>query len=291
MRCGHSRQVKKLPVEWLLLLLLVYLVVIGPFDQWFLKKINRQMLTWITFPCYVIFFSALIYFIGYKLRAGETEWNELQVVDIYPHGDQADLRGRIFVSVYSSQNATYPIVGEQSDATKPTYSSLRPEYIESFANTRETKITTEQAGNSFKAQVSVPVWTSLLFVNDWFKADDRPLNASVQNRNGQVSVKVENPTDRRFTEVRIIVGEMIYEVGNLEAGKTFEAQLNPTSGKRLIDFVDMYGAGFDQAVQHRRNPLGSSGTPPEDRPKTVTAASFYRTKDHEYNQQIGRAHV
>ena len=36
-----TRQVHKLPVEWLLLLLLVYLVVIGPLDQFWLKKIGR----------------------------------------------------------------------------------------------------------------------------------------------------------------------------------------------------------------------------------------------------------
>src|SRR5204862_1778648 len=56
-----TRQVHKLPVEWLLLLLLVYLVVIGPLDQFWLKKIGRPMLTWITFPCYVIAFSLVIY--------------------------------------------------------------------------------------------------------------------------------------------------------------------------------------------------------------------------------------
>ena len=45
-----SKQVRKLPVEWLLLLLIVYLVVIGPLDQYWLKRIKRPMLTWITFP-------------------------------------------------------------------------------------------------------------------------------------------------------------------------------------------------------------------------------------------------
>ena len=77
-----SRQVHKLPVEWLLLLLIVYLVVIGPLDQFWLKRIGKPMLTWITFPCYVVLFSLVIYFIGYKLRAGESEWNELHVVDV-----------------------------------------------------------------------------------------------------------------------------------------------------------------------------------------------------------------
>ena len=39
-----SRQVHKLPVGWLLLLLLVYLVVIGPLDQYWLKRIGKPML-------------------------------------------------------------------------------------------------------------------------------------------------------------------------------------------------------------------------------------------------------
>ena len=89
-----SRQIHKLPVSWLLLLLLVYLVVIGPLDQYWLKRIRRPMLTWITFPCYVVLFSLMIYFIGYKLRAGESEWNELHVVDVLPKGDRPSCAAR-----------------------------------------------------------------------------------------------------------------------------------------------------------------------------------------------------
>ncbi len=66
-----TKQVRKLPLGWLLALLAAYLVVIGPLDQYWLKKINRQMLTWVTFPCYVAIFSGLIYYIGFHLRAGE----------------------------------------------------------------------------------------------------------------------------------------------------------------------------------------------------------------------------
>jgi hypothetical protein len=269
-----SRQVKKLPVEWLLLLLLVYLIVIGPFDQWWLKKINRQMLTWITFPCYVVFFSLLIYFIGYKLRAGETEWNEVQVVDIYPRGDQADLRGRSYVSVYSSGNETYPVNGEQN------YSAIRPEFVELFGGAgRDTKMNVEQSGNSFKAQVFVPVWTSLLFVNDWFKTADRPLNASVAPKGGEWAVKIENPGDHKLKDVRVIVGGNIYELGALEPGATIDQTLNPTTGKTLESFLATHRDVFPQAVEARRNPLGRAGLPLDDRSKTVAAASFYRMLD------------
>ena len=52
----ETKQVRKLPLGWLLALLVAYLLVIGPLDQYWLKKINRQMLTWVTFPCYVVLF-------------------------------------------------------------------------------------------------------------------------------------------------------------------------------------------------------------------------------------------
>ena len=101
----ETRQVQKLPVGILLLLLVVYLVVIGPLDQWWLRRINRPMLTWVTFPAYVVLFSLLIYYLGFRLRAGNSEYNELHLVDVLPRGTGgAVLRGRTFTSLYSPAN-------------------------------------------------------------------------------------------------------------------------------------------------------------------------------------------
>ncbi|GIT05791.1 MAG: hypothetical protein CM1200mP29_12020 [Verrucomicrobiota bacterium] len=116
-----SRQVSKLPVEWLLLLLAAYLVIIGPVDRIWLKRINKQMLTWLTFPAYVAIFSLLIYFIGYKLRAGQLELNELHIVDVLP-GQQEVLRGRSYVSIYSPVNDDYQLGGRYAQG------AIRSEY-------------------------------------------------------------------------------------------------------------------------------------------------------------------
>mgnify|MGYP007026274227 FL=1 len=85
-------------------------MIIGPVDRIWLKRINKQMLTWLTFPAYVAIFSLLIYFIGYKLRAGQLELNELHVVDVLP-GQQEVLRGRSYVSIYSPLNDDYRLGG------------------------------------------------------------------------------------------------------------------------------------------------------------------------------------
>jgi hypothetical protein len=150
----------------------------------------------------------------------------------------------------------------------------------------------EQTGNSFKAQVFVPVWTSLLFVNDWFKTDARPLNASVAQAGSEWAVKVQNPTSRRLTNIKVIVNELVFDIGTLEAGAQFDKTLNPASGTALMQFVSQNGGNsiFQSAIERRRNPLGGGGVQLNDRPKTIATASFYRMIEegnHNQRQIVG----
>jgi hypothetical protein len=255
-----SRQVRKLPVKWLLLLLVVYLIVIGPFDQWWLKRIGRQMLTWITFPTYVVLFSLLIYFIGYKLRAGETEWNELHVVDVLPRGGgRAELRGRTFASVYSSANAKFPLAftPPSEELSDRTFASVRGELVDLFGSGKEgSRANVEQYGNTFRAEIFVPVWTSLLYVNDWLQPADQPLRASVTGRAPNWQVEVENLLDRPLSDSRIVVQGSIYELGALAAAEKKTFKLEQGKGMQLSVFVQQHGGQFQHKVERRRNPLG-----------------------------------
>jgi hypothetical protein len=265
-----SRQIRKLPVSWLLLLLVVYLLVIGPFDQWWLKKIGKQMLTWITFPAYVVLFSLLIYFIGYKLRAGETEWNELNIVDVLPRGDEVDLRGRNYISIYSSRNAWYAMNGEKGHA------ALRTELSDFRGMNRDSgKAKVVQVGNTFKADVMVPVWTSLLYANDWMKTNDTPFIASVREMSGGYDVNIENFLDKPLSEVHVVVGQMVYELPVISARQKKTIHLAPDKGTSLRSFVQQNGAYFQKAVDVRRSPMGdTAGGQLDNRPLTAMTASF-----------------
>jgi len=247
-----SRQVRKLPVQWLLLLLVVYLLVIGPLDQYWLKRINKQMLTWVTFPAYVALFSLLIYYIGYKLRAGETEWNELHLVDILPRGEQAEWRGRSYASVYSPVNASYKVTGEQRQAT------LRGEFMSSWSGSQEgSRADVLQRSRGFAAEIAVPVWTSQLFASDWWQPGDYPFTATVspQGRNWQITV--QNHLSRELKELRLVVQNRIYTLGNLPPNKvsTFTVEQN---GMLLRDFVVQNAGQFLGAVQSRQRAFGDN---------------------------------
>jgi hypothetical protein len=113
------------------------------------------------------------------------------------------------------------------------------------------------------------------------------LNASVAQSAGSWAVKIQNPTKHRLKQVRVVVGDLIFDVGELEPGAQFDQTLNPASGRPLRDFVAQHGGNgvFQSAVDRRRNPLGGGGMQLNDRPNTITTASFYRLLDEPNNTQ------
>jgi hypothetical protein len=265
-----TRQVRKLPVEWLLALLVVYLIVIGPLDHWWLKKINRQMLTWITFPIYVAFFSLLIYFIGYKLRAGETEWNELHLVDVLPRAGEAELRGRTYASLYSSVNARYRLGGDQP------FAALRGESLGPSGGGQESsRVEAEIVANSFRAEVAVPVWTSLLYVSDWTEPAAAPLTLDVREEGGQVRATVRNELPRQLTGLHLAYRGRLYDLGDLGPGETRTTPLQPAGGEALEQFVRRFSNGFSNAATARRQAFGrDTQTRLDATPSNLIAASF-----------------
>ncbi|MCP5516791.1 MAG: hypothetical protein H7A45_05960 [Verrucomicrobiales bacterium] len=248
-----SRQVHKLPVEWLLLLLIVYLVVIGPLDHWWLKKINRQILTWVTFPIYVVLFSLLIYWIGYKLRAGESEWTELHVVDLLPGSAEVGLRGRTYASLYSSVPADYELSPRVGNA------SLRGEFLGAWGGRQSGgKIETTLLEGRIRALVEVPVWTSQLYAMDWEQPGEPPIEASFQLEGGALRVSVANRSNRPLATVHIVHGERVFALGEIAAGGRRALTFRPDDGEPINGLVRNHLSYFTSAAQARRQAFGNT---------------------------------
>ncbi|MDW8309875.1 MAG: hypothetical protein RMK20_10935 [Verrucomicrobiales bacterium] len=264
-----TRQVKKLPVGWLLVLLGVYLVVIGPFDRWWLRRLGKPMLTWITFPGYVVGFSLLIYFIGHQLRSGETESNELHIVDVLGNGERADWRGRTFASIYSPQNARFPL------ESRETFATLRGELAGGRGAGSPEGMTVLQRGGSFAAEVFVPVWTSRLVVSDWWRRGRAPLEVAVAREGEQWRVTVRNGTDAKLQPVHLIVADRVIPLAELEAGQTRVFRVAREGGTTLSEFVGRHGGMFQSVLQQRRYAFGKTGGGwITDLPPASIAASF-----------------
>jgi hypothetical protein len=76
-------QVPVVSFGWVALLLLFYIVLVGPLDYLILKKVFKRLeLTWLTFPVTVVLASAAAYLTAYGLKGQELRINKIDVVEI-----------------------------------------------------------------------------------------------------------------------------------------------------------------------------------------------------------------
>jgi hypothetical protein len=189
-------------------------------------------------------------------------------VDVLRNGDRAELRGRTYASVYSPSNQKYLLAGPQKVAT------LRGEFAGSWeGGATSEKATVWQNGDSFRAEVFIPVWTSQLFVSDWWQPASLPLSVSVAPKADGWDVKVENHTDQKLTGVQIVIEVYIMPLGDLTPNQSRTFPVSKGSDKLLRDFVARYSQVFQEAVQSRQRAFGASGRI-DDLPNTAVAASF-----------------
>ncbi|HEY2156035.1 MAG TPA: hypothetical protein VGH33_10430, partial [Isosphaeraceae bacterium] len=100
--------VKLVPFGWVAFFIFLYILLIGPGDYLFLRKVVKRMeLTWITFPAIVLVVSAAAYWAAYKAKGTELRVNQVDVVDVDVPGKL--VRGASFVNVFSPENRDYDV--------------------------------------------------------------------------------------------------------------------------------------------------------------------------------------
>jgi hypothetical protein len=128
-RLESFTEVPVISFGWVALFILVYIIVVGPLDYFFLKKVVKRLeLTWITFPAVVIAVSAIAYVSAYYLKGNDLRINKVDLIDVVaerPGPDAADAPvargarayGHTWFTVFSPRIQNYTIGLEPSTGT------------------------------------------------------------------------------------------------------------------------------------------------------------------------------
>src|SRR5207245_2207923 len=93
---------------WVALYILIYILVVGPLDYFFLKKVVKRLeLTWITFPTVVITISVAAYFTAYWLKGNDQKINKVDLLDIDLHTQQ--VYGHSWFTIFSPRIQHYTV--------------------------------------------------------------------------------------------------------------------------------------------------------------------------------------
>jgi hypothetical protein len=95
------------PAELLILVIVAYILLIGPISYIVLRRRDRRDLAWVTAPLLVLVFSAGTYGIGWTLKGSQVIVNELDIVRIAAGSDAALVQS--YAGVFSPSRSSYDL--------------------------------------------------------------------------------------------------------------------------------------------------------------------------------------
>jgi hypothetical protein len=234
--------VKLVPFGWVAFFVFLYILLIGPGDYLFLKKVLKRMeLTWITFPTIVIAVSLLAYVAAYAVKGTDLKINKVDVVDV----NQVDnlSRGTSWMTLFSPQNRDYDVkvtpvrIDLSKSAKAPAALPVGTELNLTWFNAPESRFggvnTRLGLGNSGyqywpmnEAQelkgVRVQIWSTKSFTARWsgpaVKVADSDLRPFGTDR---LSGSVTNRLKRPLKNAVLVFGKQVYDsLGTIEPDAT-----------------------------------------------------------------------
>jgi hypothetical protein len=257
--------VKLIPFGWVAFFIFLYILLIGPGDYFFLKKVLKRMeLTWITFPTIVVAVSLVAYYAAYLLKGNELLVNQVDVVDV----DQVDglVRGSTWASMFSPQNRDYTIRtvplpldhdaspsefggnGEPPRATPGTsvmmswFSSPEDQFGAMGSSSRRFSF----AGSGYAYQpmrevemlegVRIPIWSTKCVTAQWFGPATPLVDAELQPvGTDRLAGTVTNRLDIPLEDAILALGKQVYLLGTMAPGATVRVEL--TNDRSLSGYI------------------------------------------------------
>ena len=247
--------VKVVPFGWVALLIFGYILLIGPIDYFFLKKVvGRLELTWITFPTWVVVISLAAYFAAHWLKGDDLRINRIEVVDV--DVESGTLRGSSYMALFSPRVARYDVAMEPGLAAGGPWSDLgidnassieeegpyakagmgrgQSERLASWLGVPESSYRglMNSGGSGLLGRrayryaspeptsvrdVPIQVWSVKTFENRWIGQAGPIVEADLHSDGVGLTGTIANLLDRQLLDVSIAYGDRVYEISRLAA--------------------------------------------------------------------------
>ncbi len=265
---------------WVALFILIYIIVVGPLDYLFLKKVVKRLeLTWVTFPIVVLAVSAGAYFAAYSLKGNDQKINKLDLIDFDLH--TKTVQGTTWFSIFSPRVQNYTIGVEpasgwglaKESASPPTVTWLGRVDVRRQSLFRRTYEYDTNLGGL--QRVPIQVWSTKGFQASWYHRIDSsalPLTTNLRLAEGKLTGSITSNLPVPIENGVIFFRGNVYDLGTIFPGRM-------QVGATMQPFKDWagYNPAAAAAVVMRRTPYTSqpSAVKPEPSRNIVRSIMFH----------------
>lgn len=246
-------QMRPLSIGWVVLLLVLLAVLLGPVDYIVLKRLDRQPLTWLTSIFWITVFTVGAYYGVQALRAGDMQLRTVSVIDAVQDTDT--VWATRIMGLFAPKSADYQL--DRLD-TKQWWSAVAATrgYVNAFQAHSSRHVYYRQSdGGNLPFSMPVNIWTMQTMLME-SPRQTVALEARVQaHGDGSVTTEIANHADCAVEQGILLwkTGQGLW-LGRVEPGqtRTMKGQLKPidswqvihptstTRSDRSLDSVDVF---------------------------------------------------
>lgn len=200
----------------LIIILMIYLIIIGPLNYFLLKKIDRRELAWFTIPVLVILFSLGIYSLGSKVKGNEVVANVISTVELSEDSPSKNID--TYTGVFIPKRGDYSFSMEGDGFLVPGVN--RDDSYNGLDRGGKKEITAQiiQGANPTAKVFDINMWTMETFFTETYRDDLGSLDGDLLYRDGKIIGSIENNTNFPLEDVVIMTNIGYHRVGNLAGG-------------------------------------------------------------------------
>lgn len=207
-------------VRWVALLLVIYILLVGPVNYLVLRRMRRLEWAWVTIPVMTLTFSIGAYGVGYGMRGGDVILNELSIIEVLPGGEMTQVR--TYIGLFSPTKHTYTLTLNED----PLVSPLNPSYRPWGPSVGGGNITVVQSRPVQVRDLAVNQWAMETFMAEKVTPTPVNLQAELTYHNGRVRGQVVNAGPLPLRDVAVVVGGAVSHLGTIEAGATADVDFS-----------------------------------------------------------------
>ena len=223
--------VRQIPFGWIVAAIVLYLVLVGPGDYFFLRKVLRRMeLTWITFPILVILFCVLACVVARWTKGDKFLANQATLIDV--DVSTGEMRGTAWANIFSPKTLRVDTCFEVEDAgltaSKPLTAWLGlPGKALGGMDPKAAPPTVWvepydfRGDNALLARMPLQVWSSKSLTARWDGRIESTFECDLEEKGPIPSGFLTSRFDRPLKDCLLVYGNWVYELGTLTPGQRF----------------------------------------------------------------------
>lgn len=221
----------------LAVLLIIYIVIVGPVNYMILRWRKKLHWAWVTIPLITVLFSGLSFGIGYAKRGTDLIVNKIAIIE-----GQTDGSAQVssYIGLFSPANQGYEIEVTGHNLLSPMSTYYDPW---SGSSSGSGNLTFLQSNPSLVRGLTVNQWSMQSFMTENNLEGIGQLSANLQLENGYLVGSVTNETNSMIKDVIVVLRPNYARLGDIESGASAKVNL------KLENLQDMmYGPSMSWKI-------------------------------------------